>query len=142
MTESWTSTNHPSHLDSLEIEILNQRGVFHLPPRSICDDLVDIFFKWIAPVLPVVNKHGFMQKYNDLEDSPSILLLQAIFMTASRFYTTPEELGSGSTVTPGTFYKKAKALYDSGYEVDQIVVLQAVALMGIYWDGLDGMLSP
>lgn len=142
MSELWTLTAHPSHLDSLEIDILNQRGVFHLPPASICHELVDIFFKWIAPVLPVVNRHGFMQKYNSPEDSPSILLLQAIFMTASRFYTPPEELDSESTVTPRTFYKKAKALYDSGYEVDEIALLQAVVLMGIYWDGPDGMLSP
>lgn len=126
---------HPSHLDSLELDILNKREVFHLPPQHICDGLVDIFFNWIAPVLPVVDRHDFMRKYYDRENSPSILLLHAIFMTASRFYR-PQ--GYSAAMTPRAFYKKAKALYDAGYELNGISVLQAVVLMGLYWDGPNG----
>lgn len=57
-------------------------------------------------------------------------------MTASRFHT-PENLDS--SVSPRSLYKKAKALYDAGYELNEIPTLQAVVLMGIYWDGPDGM---
>jgi hypothetical protein len=133
MPMSYTPSNH---LDPLEIDILNQREAFHLPPQPVCDTLVDIFFKWIAPVLPVVNRHDFMRKYHNAENPPSILLLQAIFMTASRFYV-PQAVDP-STVAPRVFYKKAKALYDAGYELNETPVLQAVVLMGIYWDGPDG----
>lgn len=136
MAEFPMSFAHPSHLDSFEIEILDRRRAFHLPPKSMCDELVDIFFIWTAPVLPVVNKHAFTRKYNDPNDPPSILLLQAIFMTASRFYTG-DALDS-SELRPRSFYKKTKALYDAGYELDEIPILQAVVLMGIYWDGPDG----
>lgn len=77
-----------------------------------------------------------MRKYHNAENPPSILLLQAIFMTASRFYV-PQAVDP-STVAPRVFYKKAKAIYDAGYELNETPVLQAVVLMGIYWDGLDG----
>lgn len=127
---------HASHLDSFEIEILNRRRAFHLPPKSTCDELVDIFFTWITPVLPVVNKHAFIRKYNNPDDPPSILLLQAIFMAASRFYTG--DILDHLKLSPRAFYKKTKALYDAGYELNEIPILQAVVLMGIYWDGPDG----
>lgn len=130
--------SRPTHLDPLEINILNQREAFDLPPQQICGDLVGIFFQWISPVLPVVNKNEFLRRYHDPEDPPSILLLQAIFMAASRFY--PHE-GLNSSIAPRAFYKKAKALYDAGYELNGISVLQAVLLMSIYWDGPDGKLA-
>ena len=132
--------SHPDHLDLLDIEILNKRKAFCLPPKSICDELVDIFFRWIVPVLPVVDKHGFMRKYNDPEESPSILLLQAMFMIASRF-SGPKQHSDDSQSTPRVFYKKTKALYDAGYETNPITVIQAVVLMGLYWDGPDGEIS-
>ena len=36
-----------TELDNIEIEILHQRGAFLLPPRSLCDDLIDSYFKWV-----------------------------------------------------------------------------------------------
>ncbi|RAL66611.1 hypothetical protein DID88_006301 [Monilinia fructigena] len=43
---------------------------------------------------------------------------------------------NGST-TPAalTFYKRAKALYDANYEDDRITIVQALVLMGWYWEG-------
>ncbi len=41
-----------TELDNVEIDILNQRGAFLLPNRELCDDLVDAYFKWVAPVVP------------------------------------------------------------------------------------------
>lgn len=128
---------HPVHLDPLELDILNRRDAFGLPGREICDALIEIFFSRVAPILPVVNRHDFMRRYHDPANRPSILLLQAIFTVASRFLT--DNLSSGNSAnTPRAFYKKAKALYDAGYEQDNIAVIQAVILLGLYWDGLDG----
>ncbi|OJJ34788.1 hypothetical protein ASPWEDRAFT_477067 [Aspergillus wentii DTO 134E9] len=129
------SLSHPDHLDSLEIEILNKREAFDIPPKHVCDALVDIFFTWIAPVLPVVDRHAFMRRYYAPEHPPSILLLQAIFMVASRFYK--QEVPDNSAITPRVFYKKTKALYDAGYETNPIIIVQAMVLMGVYWDGPD-----
>lgn len=131
---------HPGHLEPLELEILHRRDAFGLPPKAVQDTLVDVFFKWVAPILPVIDRHAFMRQYNSAEDPPSTLLLQAVLMVASR-YSTSQQSSEEYTVSPRTFYKKAKALYDAGYETNLITVIQAVVLLGAYWEGPDGMPS-
>ncbi|KAE8146882.1 fungal-specific transcription factor domain-containing protein [Aspergillus avenaceus] len=132
------SLHNPDHLDSLDLEILNKRDAFGLPPRSVCNALVECFFNWIAPVFPVVDRYAFMKRYNDPQNPPSILLLQAMIMVAARFHTQCEDR-DGYTVSPRAFYKKAKALYDAGYERDPVTIVQAVVLLGAYWEGPDDL---
>ncbi|KAH1607029.1 hypothetical protein KXX44_009950 [Aspergillus fumigatus] len=126
------------HLDPLDVDILHQRHAFDLPSQAVCDALVDVFFKWIAPVLPVINRHDFMRRYRNPQDPPSILLLQAVLMVASRFHYDAQSSGNG-IISPRILYKKVKALYDAGYERDPTTVLQAVVLLGVYWDGPDDL---
>ena len=127
-------------LDALEIDILHQRGAFLLPPRSLCDELVDSYFKWISPVVPVVNKTRFMQRYRDIKNPPSVLLLQAMLLAGSRVCTNPQLMDANGSTTPAamTFYKRAKALYDANYEDDRVTIVQALVLMGWYWEGPEG----
>lgn len=126
-----------TELDNLEMEILHQRGAFLLPPRALCDELVDSFFQWIAPVVPVINKQKFMNRYRDSKNPPSLLLLQAILLAGSRVCTNPQLMDSNGSTTPAamTFYKRAKALYDANYEDDRVTIVQALILMGWYWEG-------
>jgi len=130
-------------LDNMEIEILHQRGAFLLPPRQLCDELVEAFFKWISPVVPVINRSRFMRQYKDPKNPPSLLLLQAILLAGSRVCTNPQLMDSSGSTTPAamTFYKRAKALYDANYEDDRVTIVQAVILMGWYWEGPEGELS-
>ncbi|ETN47075.1 uncharacterized protein HMPREF1541_01265 [Cyphellophora europaea CBS 101466] len=123
--------------DQLEIEILQQRGAFLLPPRSLCDELVDCFFRWVAPVVPVINRSRFMKRYRDQKNPPSLLLLQAVLLAGSRVCTNPQLMDATGSTTPAamTFYKRAKALYDANYEDDRITIVQALILMGWYWEG-------
>jgi Fungal specific transcription factor domain len=120
------------NLSDLDIKILQKRGAFSLPPRSLCNELVEAFFKWVAPVIPVINYRQFMQQYNDPGNPPSLLLFQAILFAGSRVCGNSElEDEDGSTSTAAlVFYKKAKALYDANYEKDSVVVVQALTLMG------------
>ncbi|KAL9614599.1 MAG: hypothetical protein Q9167_000887 [Letrouitia subvulpina] len=129
-----------SDLDSTEVDILHQRGAFLLPPRALCDELVDSFFQWIAPVVPVINKSRFMQRYRDKNNPPSLLLLQAILLAGSRVCKNPQLMDANGSTTPAamTFYKRAKALYDANYEDDRITIVQALVLMGWYWEGPEG----
>ncbi|KAF2275596.1 uncharacterized protein EI97DRAFT_434006 [Westerdykella ornata] len=124
-------------LDNLEIDILHKRGAFLLPPRSLCDELVDAFFKWVAPVVPVINRSRFMRQYRDPKNPPSLLLLQAILLAGSRVCTNPQLMDANGSTTPAamTFYKRAKALYDANYEDDRVTIVQSVILMGWYWEG-------
>lgn len=130
-----------TELDNIEIEILHQRGAFLLPPRALCDELVEAFFKWVAPVVPVINRGQFMHRYRDTKNPPSLLLLQAMLLAGSRVCTNPQLMDADGSTTPAamTFYKRAKALYDANYEDDRITIVQALVLMGWYWEGPEGI---
>lgn len=126
--------------DQMEIEILQQRGAFLLPPRALCDELVDAYFRWVAPIVPVINRSRFMKRYKDTKNPPSLLLLQAVLLAGSRVCTNPQLMDATGSTTPAamTFYKRAKALYDANYEDDRITIVQALILMGWYWEGPEG----
>lgn len=130
-----------NELDNVEIDILHQRGAFLLPPRALCDELVDAYFQWIAPVVPVINRSKFMRRYRDSKNPPSLLLLQAILLAGSRVCSNPQLMDANGSTTPAamTFYKRAKALYDANYEDDRVTIVQALILMGWYWEGPEGM---
>ena len=129
-----------NELDNVEIDILHQRGAFLLPPRALCDELVDAYFQWIAPVVPVINRTKFMRRYRDSKNPPSLLLLQAILLAGSRVCNNPQLMDANGSTTPAamTFYKRAKALYDANYEDDRVTIVQALILMGWYWEGPEG----
>ena len=126
-----------TELDNVEIDILHQRGAFLLPPRALCDELVDSYFRWVAPIVPVINRTRFMRQYRDSKNPPSLLLLQAILLAGSRVCTNPQLMDANGSTTPAalTFYKRAKALYDANYEDDRVTIVQALVLMGWYWEG-------
>ncbi|KAI9821175.1 MAG: Transcriptional activator of fatty acid utilization [Pycnora praestabilis] len=129
-----------TELDNVEIDILHQRGAFLLPPRALCDELVEAFFRWVAPVVPVINKSRFMRRYRDSKNPPSLLLLQAMLLAGSRVCSNPQLMDANGSTTPAamTFYKRAKALYDANYEDDRVTIVQALVLMGWYWEGPEG----
>jgi hypothetical protein len=126
--------------DQIEIDILQQRGAFLLPPRALCDELVDSYFQWVAPVVPIINRSRFMKRYRDPKNPPSLLLLQAMLLAGSRVCTNQQLMDASGSTTPAamTFYKRAKALYDANYEDDRITIVQALILMGWYWEGPEG----
>ncbi|KAK1780137.1 fungal-specific transcription factor domain-containing protein [Copromyces sp. CBS 386.78] len=126
-----------SELDSTEIEILHQRGAFLLPPRSLCDELIESYFQWVHPIVPVINRTKFMRQYRDPKNPPSLLLLQAMLLAGSRVCTNPQLMDANGSAAPAalTFYKRAKALYEAGYEDDRVTIVQSLLLMGWYWEG-------
>lgn len=126
-----------TELDNVEIDILHQRGAFLLPPRSLCDELIESYFKWVHPIVPVINRTRFMRQYKDPKNPPSLLLLQAILLAGSRVCNNPQLVDANGSTTPAalTFYKRAKALYDASYEDDRVTIVQSLLLMGWYWEG-------
>jgi hypothetical protein len=126
-----------TELDNIEIEILHQRGAFLLPPRTLCDELIDSYFKWVHPIVPVINRTKFMRQYHDPKNPPSFLLIQAVLLAGSRVCNNPQLMDNNGSTTPAalTFYKRAKALYDANYEDDRVTIVQALLLMGWYWEG-------
>ncbi|KAF8533249.1 fungal-specific transcription factor domain-containing protein [Trichophaea hybrida] len=126
-----------TELDTIEIDILHQRGAFLLPPRALCDELVAAYFRWVAPIVPIINRSRFMRRYRDPKNPPSLLLLQSVLLAGSRVCDNPQLKDPSGSTTPAamTFYKRAKALYDANYEDDRVTIVQSLVLMGWYWEG-------
>ncbi|KAJ8123146.1 hypothetical protein ONZ43_g832 [Nemania bipapillata] len=126
-----------TELDNIEIDILHQRGAFLLPPRQLCDELIEAYFKWVHPIVPVIHKARFMRQYRDPKNPPSLLLLQAVLLAGSRVCQNQQLMDANGSTTPAalTFYKRAKALYDANYEDDRVTIVQSLLLMGWYWEG-------
>ncbi|KAM5529918.1 fungal specific transcription factor domain-containing protein [Fusarium oxysporum f. sp. phaseoli] len=132
----------PAGLDPLEIQILKRRGAFVLPPKTLCDDLIETYFAWAHPIVPVINRTKFMSQYRDPKNPPSMLLIQCILLAGARISTNSQLMVDGSTSTAvATFYRRAKALYDADYERDRITLVQSMLLMGWYWAGPDDIIK-
>ncbi|EXL93241.1 hypothetical protein FOIG_13655 [Fusarium odoratissimum NRRL 54006] len=128
----------PPGLDPLEIRILKRRRAFVLPPKRLCDDLIETYFAWVHPIVPVINRTKFMSQYRDSKNPPSMLLTQCILLAGARISTNSQLMVDGSASTAvATFYRRAKALYDANYERDRITLVQSMLLMGWYWAGPD-----
>ncbi|KAG0010835.1 Transcriptional activator of fatty acid utilization, partial [Podila clonocystis] len=56
-----------------------------LPSVEIRDHLVDTYFTYRYPVWPIVHKKIFLEQLHDPNNTPSLLLLNALFAYASRY---------------------------------------------------------
>ncbi|KAI5963323.1 CTF1 [Candida pseudojiufengensis] len=124
-------------LDSVELEILKLRGAFLLPNKELASDLIDAYFEHVHPLMPVLNRTLFMKKFNDPNDSPSLMVLHAVLLCGCRVSKNPLLLDSNGSnnLASLTFFRRAKALYETNYESDPVSIIQTLILIGSYWDG-------
>lgn len=136
------TTRQAPNLTSLEYECLRRKGAFTLPPRLVCEEMIDAYFTSIAPLLPIINRAHFMRRFLSEESPPSYLLMQSVLLAACRVCRHPFicEADGSTTRASRSFYQRAKALYDANYEANQLTIVQALTLLGWYWDGPEGML--
>lgn len=130
-----------SELDSEDIDMLHRRGAFLLPPRSLCDQLIDAYFEWVHPIMPVIDRSCFMSHYKDPKKPLSLLLLQSVLLAGCRVCNSAELMDANHSTERAarTFYKRAKALYEANYEDDRVTIVQSLLLMAWYWEGPEDM---
>jgi hypothetical protein len=109
-----------------DIQLLRLQGAFELPPRAIRDGLINTFMERCSPWMPIVERSWLEESGSQ---KPSILLLQSIFVAASRVTSAPAVTAYAST---HTFYRRAKALFWSGYEKNPVTVVAAVCILHWY----------
>lgn len=114
-------------LTTEDAHILHLQHAFELPPRSVREGLIDTFMKRCSPWMPIVEKSWLMERGNS--NHTSILLLQAIFLAASRVSSAPAVTAYASS---NEFYRRAKALFWSGYEKNTITTITAVCILHWY----------
>lgn len=113
-------------LSEEDIQILQLQHAFDLPPRAVREGLIDTFMKRCSPWMPIVERSWLTERCGS---QPSILLLQAIFLAASRVSSAPAVTAYASS---NEFYRRAKALFWSGYEKNTITVITAVCILHWY----------
>lgn len=109
-----------------------------LPPKDVCDILVQAFFQIMHPAYPVFNRVKFTQLYLNGEASP--LVLHAIFLLA---YTVGNDellklVGCSDRASARAMhYARAKALNDSDYDNNSINTVACLFLLGFWWAEYD-----
>ena len=115
---------------------LKLQGAFSYPIKETRDELIRIFLDYSYPACPIFIISDLMALYETERLSP--LILNAIFLMAT--FHCPDlcirSMGFASRYLASlTFYRRAKALFDAGYEVDGISTIQAAILMSHWIDG-------
>lgn len=130
-----TAHQVPSHLQPEDLECLKCKGVFDLPDKTQLDALMAVFLDRVYPAYPLVNRQELITQYA-AGDVPLILLYSICFMAAT-FCPLALLHRAGYNLRREArlhFYKKVKALFDSGYEINKIVILQSAICM-TFWGG-------
>ena len=127
--------------DAALIVELDEKGALELPNVLLRDELVDAFFRWVDPLVPIVRKNEFFQSYRDPSKAPSLLLLQAILAAGSTVCKSPAQKKDKESCAydPAIYFDRARLLYEANYEKDPVTLVQSLILMGWYWEGLNGM---
>ncbi|PYH99446.1 hypothetical protein BO71DRAFT_369055 [Aspergillus ellipticus CBS 707.79] len=119
-----------------EDDSLRKMGGFQLPSQGASDSLIKSFEKYSYPVFPLFNWNDFHARYST--GALSLLFLNALYMVAT--FHCPEQVlrdaGFSCRYLAGlTFYRRAKALYDSDNETDGVTTVQASILLSNWWGG-------
>ncbi|PCH05667.1 Crotonase, core [Penicillium occitanis (nom. inval.)] len=113
-----------------DIGILRAQHVFDLPSSAVSDSLIETFMERCHPWMPVVERSWLVESDTN---KPSILLLQAVFLAACRVSSAPTVIAYAS---PVEFYRRAKAIFYSGYEKDPLILIAVTCIL--QWYNPDG----
>lgn len=113
---------------------LADQGVFKTPRPFVADSLLRLFFDYVHPHIPVVEKAAVVESCSAKTCSP--LLLNCIFFIASHFadasLVESGEWQSKSEMSR-SFFEKARLIADFDLEYDQITLIQSYLLLSQSW---------
>ena len=118
------------------IGLLEIQKAFELPSSDICRELFRAYFKHVQPHYPITDRELFLIEYDDPQNPPSWLLLQAVlFMAAGHCEESLlKSAGFKSRYDARlTLFNRTKALYDADHDTNKVTIVQAVFLMSFWW---------
>jgi Fungal specific transcription factor domain len=127
-------------LSERTIKHLRDQGAFIMPEGHLRDLLVYTYVHFVYPQLPMIDIAEFATAITRTDESSklSLLVLQAVFYSATDYVSMDALTASGFPSrwsARKTFFDRAKNLYDSGFEVDPIKVIQALLHMTSWTEG-------
>ncbi|KAK3827711.1 MAG: fungal-specific transcription factor domain-containing protein [Benniella sp.] len=122
---------HRDWLLQKEFSISQMEGQMTMPPKDLADHLIECYFTYVHPNMPVLHQPTFMRQYRDPDPvrKPAAVLLNAMFAIASRFTTHPEIVGTDPEAFGDEYFDRAKRLIDYEYEIPRQSSIQALLLM-------------
>ncbi|KAK5189849.1 hypothetical protein LTR99_006352 [Exophiala xenobiotica] len=122
--------HHPNHMTPEDISSLKAKGAFDFPEPKVGDALVRAFVTRFYPLYSLVDVDEFESLYKE-EKVPWILLnavylIGATFCDATVIHQSSFERRSRAR---RAFYDRTKALFDLGYEKNQLVLIQTAVMM-------------
>ncbi|EHK42217.1 hypothetical protein TRIATDRAFT_229782 [Trichoderma atroviride IMI 206040] len=136
----------PISLSDEDREYLRYKGVFTLPQKSTCNELLRAYFHHVHPIMPVVDASVLLKLHQTGKASEwNLLLLWSMFFVAANFVEAnvwTHEGYSSRNEMKLAMYSRAKCMYDNGGETDKVVLLQSALLMGFWHSNRDGHSQP
>ncbi|KAF9918041.1 hypothetical protein BX616_010512 [Lobosporangium transversale] len=125
---------HREWLLQRENIIAQMESEMTMPPRDLAEHLIELYFTYVHPNIPVLHRPTFMRQYRNLDPlkKPPRALLNAMFAIASRYSTNPEIIGNDPEAFGDEYFSRAKRLIDLEYEVPRQTSIQALLLMVTY----------
>ncbi|KAH3980595.1 hypothetical protein HBI56_111240 [Parastagonospora nodorum] len=124
-------------------QYLDAVGVDILPPRKSQDVLLDIYFSYVHPLLPLVDQELFLEQYRHGRESR--ILMQAICIVASKHANAKDLLvldEDQQLLTPREFsqrlYNAVIIGIEAKLEKNRVVLIQVLALISLHCEGADG----
>ncbi|KAF3923031.1 hypothetical protein ABW20_dc0104225 [Dactylellina cionopaga] len=143
---SWTTVASRVHITDLKIIpeddmsfLLDHKKVHIFPAIETCDKLVNAFFTYIYPHLPILNRPAFIRGYRKMmsgEGTYSLFLMHAVLYAAT--YHAPTELlkecGFENRLTARAyFFSRAKLVHMMDGEKEHLYTIQGCTLMSMWW---------
>ncbi|KAL3472039.1 hypothetical protein BJX99DRAFT_262648 [Aspergillus californicus] len=116
-----TLPNANSQLPLEDMRLLREEGAFTFPSNEIQEELIATFMEYGHVWMPIIDPAWFSGT------DTSYLLLQAMFLAASRMTSQPNEYGD--TVE---FYRRAKLLFFFGIERNPLISIASALLLHWY----------
>ncbi|EMD89309.1 hypothetical protein COCC4DRAFT_168909 [Bipolaris maydis ATCC 48331] len=143
IVETGPQSNPESQISRALLTYLEAVGVDILPSRPNQTALLDIYFNYVHPLLPLVDKDLFYEQYNHGRE-PRILM-QAICIVASKHATAAKHLYLGNAAQPMNPREFSQRLYnavivgiEAKLEKNRVVLIQVLALISLHCEGPDG----
>ncbi|KAF2872111.1 fungal-specific transcription factor domain-containing protein [Massariosphaeria phaeospora] len=143
LNEASPLSTHEVNVQRALQQYLDAVGVRILPPRKEQDALLDIYFDYVHPLLPLVDRNLFTQQYE--QGSEPRMLMQAICIVASKHTDAAAHLRFGDghrPLSPRDFSQKLYNAVIAGIEAkmekNRVVLMQVLALISLHCEGPDG----
>lgn len=134
---------HPSHCSVEDIAYLEAKHAFTAPDAELQGVLLAAFFDHFYPLYSIVNRADILQMHS-AGTIPWILLHAICFIGATFCNVASIHRSSFHSRLHARriFYEKAKVLFDVGYEMDKLTLLQTSIMMSFWGPQIKSYWNP